>query len=155
MSSSSYPLNQFAPEYLSGVEIAPAADVGYEPRPYTYIYNPPNNELTAGQILQDSLSIEVDSDFLLFGWYLPLFTGQFQILIADSTGYNLMSGPLNSGAISQSSSAPTVFSPAHPFPAGGRIQIITLQDLSGAPNPLQIAFVGEKLFRVMRNGRRQ
>jgi hypothetical protein len=152
---SSYPLNQFSPDYFSGVEVAPSDQVGYEPRPFTYIYNPPNNQLTANQVLADSLQLDVDADFLLFGWYLSLFTGEFQIQLADSTGYNLMSGALNSGAISLSSSAPTVFSPAHPFPAGGRIQIVTLQDLSAATNPLQIAFVGEKLFRVMRNGRRQ
>jgi hypothetical protein len=125
--------------------------VGYEPRPYSYIYNPPNNELSASQSITDSISIETDSDFLLFGWYISLFTGEFQIQLADSSGYNLMSGLLNSGALSQSSSDPTVFSPAHPFPAGGRIQIIQLQDLSAETNPLQIVFIGEKLFKVTRN----
>ena len=154
MSSRSYPINEFAPDYFAGLEVAPSDQVGYEPRPYTYIYNPPGNQLSALQEITDSLQIEVDSDFLLFGWYISLFTGEFQIQLADSTGYNLMSGALNSGAISLSSSAPTVFSPSHPFPAGGRIQIVTLQDLSDAPNPIQIAFVGEKLFRVQRNGRR-
>lgn len=147
---SSYPMNQYAPSFFQGVPVAPSDEVGYEPRPYTYIYNPPNGELTADQSISDSLSIETDSDFLLFGWYISLYTGAFQIQLADSTGYNLMSGLVNSGALSQSSSDPTVFSPNHPFPAGGRIQIIQLQDLSGDTNPLQIAFVGEKLFRVQR-----
>jgi len=147
---SSYPLNQFAPSFFQGVAVAPSDQVGYEPRPYSYIYNPPNNELTALQSITDSISIETDSDFLLFGWYISLYTGPFQIQLADSSGYNLMSGMMNSGAISQSSSDPTVFSPAHPFPAGGRIQIIQLADLSDATNPLQLVFVGEKLFRVNR-----
>lgn len=147
---SSYPMNPFAPSYFQGLNTPPQDVTGYEPRPFTYIYNPPNNELTASQqILGDSVTIDVDSDFLAFGWYIALFTGQFQIQLIDSTGYNLISGFMNSGAISQSAGAPTVFAPAHPFPAGGRIQI-NIQDLSGATNPLQIAFVGEKLFRTKR-----
>lgn len=143
-------MNQFAPSFYQGIPFPAADQIGYEPRPYSYIYNPPNNELSANESITDSISIETDSDFLLFGWYISLFTGEFQIQLADSTGYNLMSGLLNSGALSQSSSDPTVFSPAHPFPAGGRIQIIQLEDLSDATNPLQIVFVGEKLFRVSR-----
>jgi hypothetical protein len=149
---SSYAMNQFAPSFFQGVPVAPSDQIGYEPRPYSYVYNPPNNQLSASQSITDSVSIETDSDFLLFGWYISLYTGPFQIQLADSTGYNLMSGLINSGALSQSSSDPTVFSPSHPFPAGGRIQIIQLQDLSAAPNPLQIVFVGEKLYRVNRKG---
>jgi hypothetical protein len=145
-----YPMNEYAPSFFQGVPIAAPDQVGYEPRPYSYIYNPPNNQLTANQSISDSISIETDADFLLFGWYISLFTGAFQIQLADSTGYNLQSGLLNSGALSQSSSDPTVFSPSHPFPAGGRIQIIQLQDLSAATNPLQIVFTGEKLYRVQR-----
>ena len=44
-----------------------------------------------------------------------------------------------------------MFSPSHGFPAGGKI-VINIQDLSVATNPLQIAFVGEKLFRVTQQG---
>ena len=144
-----YPQNQFAPEYFQGLQ--QGQDVGYEPRPYTYLYNPPNNQLTAAQLLQgQAVAIDVDSDFLLMGWYISLFTGVFQIQLIDSSGYQLMSGFLNSGAVSQSSADPTVFSPEHPFPAGGKIQI-NIQDLSDATNPLQIAFVGKKLFRVKRS----
>jgi hypothetical protein len=143
---STYPMNQYAPAYLQGGNVAPG--IAYEPRPFTYIYNPPQNQLLPGQVINgDTVSIDVDSDFMLLGWYLSEFTGEFQIQIVDSSGYQLFSGFLNSGAISQSSSDPTVFSPSHPFPAGGRIQI-NIQDLSNATNPLQIAFIGEKLFRV-------
>ena len=150
---STYPMNQFAPTYFQGVNPAPSDLTGYKPRPYTYIYNPPNNQLTASQQLNNQVvAIDVDSDFLLFAWYISLFTGAFQIQLADSTGYYLSSGFINSGAISQSSSDPTVFSPSHPFPAGGKI-VINIQDLSVATNPLQIAFVGEKLFRVSASGR--
>ena len=145
------PMNQYSPDYFRGVNVASPEQVGYEPRPFTYIYNPPNNELTALQELtNDSVQIDVDSDFRLFAWYIALYTGEFEIQIADSTGYYLFSGFMNSGAISQSSAIPTIFSPAHPLPAGGKI-VININDLSDGTNPLQIAFVGEKLFRVGRS----
>lgn len=148
MNPNAYPTNQFSPDYFQGVQVPPSSLTGYEPRPYTYIYNPPNNQLTANEVREnDSVSIQTDSDFLLFGWYLSLFTGAFQIQLLDSSGYQMSSGFINSQGISQSSFNPTVFSPAHPFPAGGKIQI-NIQDLSGETNPLQISFVGEKLFRM-------
>lgn len=151
MSAAAYPLNQFSPTYYGGVEVAPSTEVGFEPKPYDYVYSPPNGQLTANQLKNnDSLAIQTDADFLLFGWYLSLFTGTFQILLTDDTGYQLMSGFMNSGALSQSSADPTVFSPAHPFHAGGKI-LISIQDLSGATNPLQIIFKGEKMFRVARS----
>jgi|SRR5579871_373766 len=141
------PVNQFAPDSFRGVNQPNPAQVGYEDRPFEYVYSPPNDELTADQFLNpDSLSIHTDSDFLLYGWYISLYTGEFQIQLTDSNGYQLQSGLVNSGAISQSASDPTVFSPAHPFPAGGKIQI-AIQDLSGDTNPLQIVFKGVKRFR--------
>lgn len=148
------PLNQYAPSFFQGVNTPPASELGYDPRPFSYIYNPPNNQLTGNQELEnDSVQIDVDSDFRLFAWFISLFTGQFEIQIADSTGYYLFSGFMNSGAISQSSAIPTIFSPAHPFPAGGKI-LINLNELSGSTNPLQIVFVGEKLFSTTkRQGR--
>jgi len=146
-----YPLNQFAPTYYAGVQVAPATEVGFEPKPYDYVYNPPAGQLTALQVRNnDTVAIQTDADFLLFGWYLSLFTGAFQILLTDDTGYQLFSGFINSGAISQSSSDPTVFSPSHPFRAGGKI-VIAIQDLSNATNPLQIIFKGQKMFRVHRS----
>jgi hypothetical protein len=151
MSTAAYPLNQFAPDYYAGVSVAPSTEVGFEPKPYVYLYSPPNGQLTSGQLRNnDTVAIQTDADFLLFGWYLALFTGSFQILLTDDTGYQLFSGFMNSGAISQASSDPTVFSPSHPFHAGGKI-VIAIQDLSLATNPLQIAFVGQKMFRVARS----
>jgi hypothetical protein len=150
----SYPMNPFAPSYFQGMAVASSADTGYEPRPYVYIYNPPALFGGGGgntvEVKNDSVAIQTDSDFLLLGWYIALFTGAFSIQLADSSGYLMMSGNMNSGAISQNSAKPTVFVPSHPFPAGGKIQIVDLLDLSGALNPTQIAFVGIKLFRAQR-----
>jgi hypothetical protein len=144
----SYPLNQFAPNFQQGIQAPPPKTVGYEDRPFEYIYNPPNGELTADQLINpDAVAIMTDADFWLAGWYLSQFTGPFQIQLTDSSGYQLSDGMINSAAISTIASDPTVFSPAHPFPAGGKIQLV-IQDLSGATNPLQIVFKGWKRFRV-------
>jgi hypothetical protein len=143
---STYPLNQFAPDYFQGLALDPNASS--EPKPFLYVYNPPNNTLAANQeIVGDTVSIQTDADFYVFGWYISQYTGAFQIQLADSTGYQLQSGYINSGALSQSSNDPTVFSPAHLFPAGSKI-LIDIEDLSGNPNPLQIVFVGVKMYKI-------
>lgn len=143
---SSYPMNQFAPNYFQGLALDPNASA--EPKTFDYIYNPPNNQLTANQEIDgDTVSIQTDADFYAFGWYISLFTGSFQIRLTDSTGYQLQSGFINSGALSQSSNSPTVLSPAHLFPAGSKI-LIDIQDLSGNLNPLQIVFKGVKLYKI-------
>ena len=148
MSTNPYPLNQFAPNYQQGLQQPPPQIVGYEDRPFEYIYNPPNGQLTAGQLIDpDAVAINTDADFWLAAWYISLFTGSFQIQLTDSSGYQLSDGLINSAAIATSASDPTVLSPAHPFPAGGKIQII-IQDLSGETNPLQIVFKGWKRFTV-------
>jgi len=141
-----YPPNPFSPRGFAGVN-PPKSTTIYKDRPYTYIYNPPNGELTGNQVLQDEVSIETDSDFNLEAWYISDFTGTFTVQLTDSTGYQLQSGEIQSAGLSQSGADPTVFSPAHPFPAGGKIRI-NITDTSGTTNPLQIAFVGTKRFRV-------
>jgi hypothetical protein len=144
---STYPMNQFAPDYFQGLALDPNASV--EPKPFSYVYNPPTNALAANQEIDgDTVSIQTDADFYAFAWYISLYTGAFQIRLADSTGYQLQSGFINSGALSQSSNQPTVLSPAHLFPAGSKI-LIDIEDLSGAPNGLQIVFPGVKLYKII------
>jgi hypothetical protein len=146
-----YPLNQYAPTYQQGLQQPPPELVGYEDRPFEYIYNPPNGQLTANQLINpDSLAIETDADFWFAGWYIGLFTGSFQVQILDSTGYQLQAGMINSAAISQTASDPTVLSPAHPFAAGSKMQFV-IQDLSGSTNPLQLVLKGWKRFKVSRS----
>lgn len=147
----SYPLNQFAPTAQQGVAMPPSQVVGYEERPYDYVYAPPGGSLTAlQQINPDTLAIQTDADFMLLAWYISLATGQFQIQLTDATGYQLQSGSINSLAISTSAADPTVFSPMHPFPAGSKI-LINIQDLSNATNSIQLIFKGKKLYRVDRS----
>lgn len=148
MSSQSYPLNQFAPSYFQGVPQPPSDVLGFESRPFDYIYSPSGGELTANQIVNDdTVAIQTDADFVLYAWYISEYTGAFQIRLTDSNGYQLSSGFENSGTISQNSADPTVKSPGHLFPAGGKIRI-DIQDLSGDANPLQIVFRGIKRFKV-------
>jgi hypothetical protein len=143
-----YPLNPFAPTYQQGVQGPPPRVVGYEDRPFEYVYSPPTGALTAGQLINpDSVAIQTDADFWLAGLYIAQFTGSFQFQLLDASGYQLQSGMVNSAAFSTIASDPTVLFPAHPFPAGGKIQIV-IQDLSAAPNALQIVFKGWKRFRV-------
>ena len=143
---STYPMNQFAPDYFQGLALDPNAVT--EPKPFDYVYNPPYDQLTALQEIDgDTVSIQTDADFYLFGMYISLYTGPFQYRLADSTGYQLESGFINSGALSQSSNDPTVISPAHLFPAGSKI-LIDIADLSDETNPLQIVFKGIKLYKI-------
>jgi hypothetical protein len=146
-------MNQFAPDYFQGLALDPNAS--FEPKPFQYVYNPPNNVLGANQEIDGaSVSIHTDADFYLYAVYLSLYTGPFQFRLADSTGYQLDSGMINSGAYSQSSNQPTVKSPAHLFPAGSDI-FLDIEDLSGAPNPLQIVFVGVKMYKIAGRSPRQ
>lgn len=143
-----YAVNQYAPDYFAGRNQPPPSAVQYQDKPFEYTYSPPNGQLTANQTIgNDIVSIDSDADFILRGWYISQYTGAFQIQLTDANGYQLSSGQINSGALSRSSSDPTVFSPEHPFPASGRI-MINITDLSGATNALQIVFKGVKRYRT-------
>jgi hypothetical protein len=141
-----YALNQFAPSYKQGLQPVDQDQTGYEDKAYDYIYNPPGGQLTANQQLQDAVEIDTDADFYIAAWYLSRVNGIFQIQLTDAAGYQLSKGSVIASAVSFTASNPTVLSPAHPIPAGGKIQIL-IQDLSDANNPLQIVFKGWKRFR--------
>jgi hypothetical protein len=146
----SYPMNQFAPDAFQGVPHPNPQQTEFEDRPYDYLYAPPTGALSASQELAaQTVQIQTDSDFELRAWYISTATGLFQIRIGDATGYQFSSGFMLSTAISTDPSNPTVFSPQHPFPAGSRI-MIDIQDLSAAPNTIQIVFKGVKRYRLNR-----
>ena len=120
-------------------------DKGFFDRTFDYVFNPPGGELAASQLLQTQVSIDVDAEFWLGSWYVATSTGAFEILLTDSDGYQMEDTPINSSAMSFTGPLPQVFSPAHRFPAGGRIQI-QIRNLTGAPNTVQIVFKGWKRF---------
>ena len=144
---SAYPVNPYSPQYFSGVNTPPKNQVLYEDKSIYYPYNPPNGQLTAGQDLLDVLAIQADSDFLLFGYYLSLYTGLFQFKLTDPTGYQLTNGYIVSSLVSQSQAEPTVLPVAHFFQASSKITIES-QDLSDAVNSFQLVFVGVNRFRL-------
>jgi len=144
----SYPLNQFAPDAFQGVPQPPNQQLGYEDRPYDYLYVPPNGVLLANAVLLgQTVQVQVDSSFELRAWYIATASGLFQVRIGDANGYQFSSGYIISAGISADPSNPTVFSPQHPFPAGSRI-MIDIQELSGSNNTIQIVFKGVKRFRL-------
>ena len=139
--SNQYPPNPYAPNAFAGIQPNPQR---FQDRSFNYIYD---FTLTALQQLTDQVSIDTDADFLLEAWYIATATSTFTIQLTDSTGYQLQSGPIQSAGLSQSQADPTVFSPSHPFPAGGKIQI-QITDTSNAGNTGQIVFIGTKRFIV-------
>ncbi len=144
--ASAYPPNPFSPRAFQGVQ-----QPVFEDRPFSYIYSPPNGYLTALQTgLVDNVAIDTDSDFLWEAWYISQYTGTFLVQLTDSTGYQLQSGQLQSAGLSQSQADPTVTSPAHLFPAGGKIQLL-LTDTSDATNYFQLVFIGVKRYRLSKS----
>lgn len=116
---------------------------GFYDRDFEYVWQPPNGQLTANQSLKTQQAINVDADFWCAGWYVPVATGAFEVLITDSDGYQWSNIPMNSAGLSVNGGNPQVLTPSHRFPAGGKIQI-DIRDLSGATNNVQINFKGWK-----------
>ena len=138
--SNQYPSNPFSPRAFGGV----AQPQAVEDRSFNYTYD---FSLTALETLQDQVSIDTDADFNCEAWYISAATGGFTIQLTDSNGYQLQNGQVQSAGLSFSQADPTVFSPSHPFPAGGKIQIL-ITDISGGTNTGQIVFIGTKRFIV-------
>jgi len=137
--SSQYPNNPYSPRAFGGV----AQPKQVEDRSFNYLYP---IKLTALEALEDTVAIDTDADFLLEAWYISKADGTFTIQLTDSTGYQLQNGQIQSSGLSQSQADPTVFSPSHPFPAGGKIKI-NITDTSGLnSNTGQIVFIGTKRF---------
>lgn len=143
-----YPMNQYAPGYLQGVQQPPPALTGREDRPYDIPYEPPNDGvIPAGALLVDFVGIDTDADVYVAGYYIAIAEGQFEFQLTDSQGYQLTKGFVNSNGVAVAASDPTLLSPAHPFPAGGKI-LIEIRDLSGLDNKVQLVFKAWKRFRV-------
>ncbi len=116
-------------------------DVGFD-----YVYD---IVLTANQtLLNQTVPIQPDADFLWRATSIGIATGAFSIKYYDSQGYALSNAPrinnsFNVGLIS----TPAPRFPELIFPAGSRIGI-DITDLSGAGNTIQIVFLGPKRYRL-------
>lgn len=137
-------LNPFAPPAYNG--LSGDYPYGFVDVDHSYVYQV---VLAANQMLRDQQQpIDTDADFVLRAIQLTSFTGVFAVRFSDSQGYYLSNGMLRS-AIFLVGTVPVPF-PLFPelvFPAGGRVGI-DIEDLSAAPNTVEIVFRGVKRYRL-------
>lgn len=134
--------NPFAAAVLNGVN--PTAPGGFVDVDYTYVYDV---TLTALQLARDQqVPIHTDADFLWRG-ILQSSTGVYAVRFGDSQGYYLSSSLVANVNLSNDPTRPTPIFPELFFPAGGRI-LVDIQDMSSAPNTVQVCFRGVKRYRA-------
>ena len=95
----------------------------------------------------EAIRTDTDSDFLLFGLSINVFTSiLFTIQFRDSSGNYFSSQPVFAGNYNGQGSEPYLF-PGRPriFPPGSQLGI-SIQNLSAATNTIQLLFRGEKRF---------
>ncbi len=104
--------------------------------------------LTANQNA-DNLSRDVptDADFIWRATIANVQTGEYSVQFKDSQGYEFSNGRIHRINISASAIAPSVNGHEIVIPAGGQIGISIL-DLSGAGNTIQILFLGVKRYKL-------
>ena len=137
-------INPFAPPAYNGL----AGDYpnGYYDVDFTYVYNV---ALTANQFLRDQvLALATDADFVWRALICPVNTGVFAVRFSDSQGFYLSNGMIpNANFLYGTVPVPYPIFPEIVLPAGGRVGI-DIQDLSGAPNAIEISFRGVKRYRL-------
>lgn len=137
-------LNPFAPPAYNG--LSGEYPNGFVDVDHSYVYQV---TLAANQMLRDQQQpIDTDADFVLRAIQLTSNTGVFAVRFSDSQGYYLSNGLLRS-AIFLVGTVPVPF-PLFPelvFPSGGRIGI-DIQDLSAAPNTVELTFRGVKRYKL-------
>lgn len=137
-------LNPFAPPAYNG--LSGEYPNGFVDVDHSYVYRV---TLAANQMLRDQQQpIDTDADFVLRAIQLTSNTGVFAVRFSDSQGYYLSNGLLRS-AIFLVGTVPVPF-PLFPelvFPSGGRIGI-DIQDLSAAPNTVELTFRGVKRYKL-------
>ena len=119
---------------------------GFIDNDFSYVYDV---NLLGSQILRDqSVPIHTDSDFVLRAIVLSQATAAFSIRFNDSQGYFLSSGVmLSANLLSGTVPYPFPVFPELLFPAGSRIGI-EINELSAAPNTVQMLFRGAKRYRL-------
>ncbi len=131
-----------APSALLGP--SPETPPGYEDRAFDYVRDV---VLTANQILQDSVDIEPDADFVAVGLYVATSTGAFSLRWSDSRQYYVSNSRIASANLSTDPAAPYPIFPQIVLPKNGRIGI-EIGDTSGAGNTIQLVWRGWKRFKV-------
>lgn len=134
--------NLLAPVGVQGVN--DASPDGYYDASFSYVYNV---ALTASQVLiGQTVSIFSEADFC-FRAMLFQSTGLFGIRFQDGQGLYLDSGFVYSTNYPNNPGDPFPWLPEVVYPASGRIWI-DIEDLSAAPNTVQIVFVGANRWKV-------
>ena len=138
----------FAPVHLLGLgntapQGTPYPDQGFD--------IPFDITLTASQVTQQEQIIERDADFVLRAIVLgsvarQTATSDLYAVQFDVNGwYKFSPAPILAGNLQSDPSAPYVVFPELTIPAGGRIGIL-FNELSAAPNTIEIVFRGVKRF---------
>jgi len=91
--------------------------------------------------------VPTDADFIWRATIASVQTGEYSVQFKDSQGYEFSNGLIHRINISASAIAPSVNGHEIVIPAGGQIGIHIL-DLSGAPNTIQILFLGVKRYKL-------
>lgn len=106
--------------------------------------------LSADETQRDlSQSFPRDSSFLWTG-LAGVSTDDYSVQFQLPDGRLLTSAAVNSQNIVGTAQFPVPIFPAVKVPAGGRIGITQITDLSSAENTIQIAFYGVRLYPVSR-----
>jgi hypothetical protein len=105
----------------------------------------------AGSAEQRDLSqtFPKDSGFLVTG-LAGVSTGDYKLQIQLPDGTLLTSAPVRNVNLIGTAQFPTPIFPAVKVPAGGRIGITSITDLSGNANTIQIVFLGVRLYPLSR-----
>jgi len=107
--------------------------------------------MLAGASWRDQqIPMENDSDFVWRGaCYTDIIAGAFNYRFKDAQGYDLSSGMVSNGNLSNEPSSPTPIFPELVIPAGGAIRL-DLDNVSGIPIQIQFKLIGVKRYRVAR-----
>lgn len=117
--------------------------------PFEYVFPATNSlfTLAANEIrLNQIVNIFTQADFVWRGLHL-ISTGEFSVRFQDGEQYYLSGDLVPSVNLPHNAGDPFPWAPEIPYPAGGKI-VLDIQDTSGAPNTVQIVFIGENFYRV-------
>lgn len=135
--------NYLAPLAANGIDST--SQEGYEDVSFDYVFDV---ALTASQFLRDqTVSIFDEADFAWRALVVTVQTGTFAVRFVDGQGYYLSTGMIQSQNLQATPADPWIVFPETLYPAGGRIGI-DIQDLSGAPNTIELLFRGVNRYHL-------